>query len=223
MCFGKFIGFASQGAARVRWNTGLSVTCMCAPAVASLIQGIWKASTPAFPEWAQRAAISARVPDAFNEGGRKIVYSDHRGKEMDHYAATGFYPIMHVVAMRRVEFERYPRVAMNLFKAFDEASGRVSNESMIRRRHVFQCHGRHRLPSNGARISAMIRFHTDWNKIARRLMRSVGFAHAQGVTTKRLTPDDLFPREVRAVYGCDSGPRWLASPVRGNNQSFARS
>jgi hypothetical protein len=28
---------------------------------------------------------------------------------------------MHVVAMRRVEFERYPRVAMNLFKAFDEA------------------------------------------------------------------------------------------------------
>jgi len=91
---------------------------MCTPAVASLIQGIWKASTPAF-----RNGRSARVPDAFNEGGGKIVrlYSDHRGKEMDHYAATGFYPIMHVVAMRRVEFERYPRVAMNLFKAFDEA------------------------------------------------------------------------------------------------------
>jgi len=123
MSFGKFIGFASQGAARrsleyrsfrhvyVRTGRGISHS--------RDLEG----KHAGIPEWAQRAAISARVPDAFNEGGGKIVrlYSDHRGKEMDHYAATGFYPIMHVVAMRRVEFERYPRVAMNLFKAFDEA------------------------------------------------------------------------------------------------------
>ena len=41
-----------------------------------------------------------------------------------YHAATGIYPIMHVIAMRRAVFERYPWVAMNLFKAFDEAKAR---------------------------------------------------------------------------------------------------
>src|SRR5262245_49674559 len=72
------------------------------------------------------AAISARVPDAFDNSGGRIVrlYPDYRAQEMDYHATTGIYPIMHVIAMRRVVFERYPWVAMNLFKAFDEARRR---------------------------------------------------------------------------------------------------
>ena len=37
---------------------------------------------------------------------------------------TGMFPIMHVVAMRRAVFERYPWAAMNLLKAFTEAKDR---------------------------------------------------------------------------------------------------
>ena len=72
------------------------------------------------------AAISARVPDAFNDSGGKIVrlYRDYRGEEMGYYDASGIYPIMHVIAMRRALFEHHPWVAMNLFKAFDEAKRR---------------------------------------------------------------------------------------------------
>ena len=71
------------------------------------------------------AAITARVPAAFEQGGGKIVrlYPDDRG-EMRYYAATGIYPIMHVIAMRRALFERYPWVAANLFKAFELAKPR---------------------------------------------------------------------------------------------------
>ena len=49
------------------------------------------------------AAISARVPDAFEKGGGKIVrlYSDYRVRRDAYHAETGIYPIMHVVAMRR--------------------------------------------------------------------------------------------------------------------------
>ena len=56
------------------------------------------------------AAISARVPDAFNHGGGKIVrlYPDYRGEEMRYYDLTGIFPIMHVIAMRRAVFARYP-------------------------------------------------------------------------------------------------------------------
>src|SRR5512135_721965 len=41
------------------------------------------------------AALSARVPDAFAQGGGKIVrlYPDYRTEEMRYHAATGIYPI----------------------------------------------------------------------------------------------------------------------------------
>src|SRR5262249_36410138 len=72
------------------------------------------------------AAISARVPDGFAKGGGTVarLYPDYRTEEMRYHAATGIYPIMHVIAMRRAVFERYPWTAMNLFKAFDEAKQR---------------------------------------------------------------------------------------------------
>src|SRR6476660_3812126 len=72
------------------------------------------------------AAISARVPDAFEKGSGKIVrlYPEYRSEEARYHAATGVFPIMHVIAMRRAVFDRYPWVAMNLFKAFDEAKRR---------------------------------------------------------------------------------------------------
>jgi 4,5-dihydroxyphthalate decarboxylase len=146
------------------------------------------------------AAICARVPDAFEKGGGKIVrlYPDYRAEEMQYHAKTGIYPIMHVVAMRRVLFERYPWVAMNLFKAFEEAKRR----SLERIQDLTAS----RLP-------------VPWSaSIATELGRNFGsdpfpygleanrktldafcrFAHAQGVTARKLTPDDLFPKEVRS-------------------------
>jgi 4,5-dihydroxyphthalate decarboxylase len=146
------------------------------------------------------AAISARVPEAFYKGDGKVVrlYPDYRGNEMDYYAATGIYPIMHVIAMRRVLFERYPWVAMNLFKAFDEARRR----SLERIQDLTAS----RIPVPWAASIA-----AEWGKNfggdpfpygleenRRTLDAFCRFAHMQGVTPKRLTPDDLFPKEVRA-------------------------
>jgi 4,5-dihydroxyphthalate decarboxylase len=146
------------------------------------------------------AAISARVPDAFAAGGGKIarLYPDYRQDEMAYHAATGIYPIMHVIAMRRAVFERFPWVAMNLFKAFDEAKARSQ-----------------------ARIDDLTasRIPVPWAAaIAGELSKNFGadpfpygleqnrktleafcrFAHDQGVTARKLAPDDLFPKEVRA-------------------------
>ena len=145
------------------------------------------------------AAISARVPDAFVHGEGKVVrlWPDYRAAEMDYHRATGIFPIMHVIAMRRAVFERYPWVAMNLLKAFDQAKGR----SLERMNDLTAS----RIPVPwAAAISG------EWGKDfgddpfpygldANRntLDAFCRFAHAQGVTAKRLTPDDLFPQEVR--------------------------
>jgi len=146
------------------------------------------------------AAISARVPDAFKTGGGRIarLYPDYRVDEMHYHSATGIYPIMHVIALRRAAFERYPWIAMNLFKAFNEAKRR----SLERLQDLTAS----RIPVPWA--ASVV---TEWAKNfgedpfpygleANRttLDAFCRFAHAQGVTAKRLTPDDLFPREVRA-------------------------
>lgn len=146
------------------------------------------------------AAISARVPDVFAKGGGKIVrlYPDYRKDEMAYHAATGIYPIMHVIAMRRAVFERYPWVAMNLYTAFDEAKAR----SLERIRDLTAS----RIPVPWAAAIAdefgkgfgddPFPYGLEANR--KTLDAFCRFAHDQGVTAKRLTPDDLFPKEVRA-------------------------
>ena len=146
------------------------------------------------------AAISARVPDAFSQGDGKIVrlYPDYRAEESRYHAATGIFPIMHVIALRRKVFERYPWVAMNLFKAFDEAKHR----SLDRIQDLTAS----RIPVPWAAAIA-----GEWSgnfgadpfpygleENRKTLDAFCRFAHAQGVTATQLSPDDLFPKEVRS-------------------------
>lgn len=146
------------------------------------------------------ATISARVPDAFEKSGGKIVrlYSDYRSEEMQYHAETGIYPIMHVVAMRRTLFERYPWVAMNLFKAFDESKRR----SLERIEDLTA--SRLPVPWAASIVGELSKnfgadpFPYGLGANRKTLDAFCRFAHAQGVTAKKLTPDDLFPKEVRA-------------------------
>ena len=146
------------------------------------------------------AAISARVPDAFDSGGGRVVrlYPEYRGEETRYHEATGIFPIMHVIAMRRAVFERYPWVAMNMFKAFDQAK-----ERSLERIRDFTAS---RLPVPWAAAIAdefskgfggdSFPYGLEANR--KTLDAFCRFAHDQGVTARRLTPDDLFPKEVRA-------------------------
>ena len=146
------------------------------------------------------AAISARVPDAFITGGGKVarLYPDYRGEEMRYHEATGIFPIMHVIAMRRAVFERYPWAAMNLFKAFDEA-----RERSLERIGDLTA-SRIPVPWSAAVVSEFAKgfgadpFPYGLEANRKTLDAFCRFSHAQGVTAQPLTPDDLFPKEVRA-------------------------
>ena len=147
------------------------------------------------------AAISARVPGAFYEGKGKIarLYPDYRKDEMAYHAQTGIYPIMHVIAIRRAVFERYPWVAMNLFKAFDEAKSRSVERINDLTASRIPVPWSASITGEFAASFGGDPFPYGLEENRKTLEAFCRFAHAQGITAQRLTPDDLFPKEVRTT------------------------
>ena len=107
---------------------------------------------------------------------------------------------MHVVALRRDVFERDPWVAMNLFKAFEEAKRR----SLARLADVTASHAP--LAWIGDYSARMQRLFGDdpWpygvEPNRRTLEAFLQFAFEQGVCHRRLAVEELFPAELATSY-----------------------
>jgi 4,5-dihydroxyphthalate decarboxylase len=147
------------------------------------------------------AAITARAPDAFIKGDGKVVrlFPDYRAEEERFFKKTGIFPIMHLVTMRRAAYEQHPWIAMNLYKMFDEAKRRC-----LARLRDFTC-ARIPLPWAAAIADEIAAGYgpdpypygiEDSRPTLEAFCR---YAHDQGVTHRRMSIDDLFPREVRAM------------------------
>jgi 4,5-dihydroxyphthalate decarboxylase len=69
------------------------------------------------------ALVTVNPPEALVQGSPAVhrLFSDYRAVERDYYKRTGFFPIMHIVALRRDVYERHPWIALNLVEAFTEA------------------------------------------------------------------------------------------------------
>jgi 4,5-dihydroxyphthalate decarboxylase len=147
------------------------------------------------------AAITARAPDAFVKGGGQVVrlWPDHRAEEERFFNRTKIFPIMHVVTIRRAAFEQHPWIAQNLFKAFEEAKRRS-----MERIADFTC-ARIPLPWGAATTDEIRRVQGPdpypYGIEASRptLEAFCRYCHDQGVTARRMTPEELFPREVQAT------------------------
>jgi 4,5-dihydroxyphthalate decarboxylase len=71
-------------------------------------------------------AIIARPPTCFLEGHPDIVrlFPDFMEMEMDYYAKTKVWPIMHIIALQKHLLDDNPWIARNLFNAFQESKKR---------------------------------------------------------------------------------------------------
>ena len=136
------------------------------------------------------AAISARNP-----GGPRM-FADYAPLEMDYYRKTRIFPIMHVVVLRRQVYERDRWVAMNLFKALDEAK----RASQARLTEIGLSH----IP-----MPWLAEHARQWRDMAGEdfwpygiegnrptLEAFLQYAHEQGVTARRLQVEELFAPET---------------------------
>ncbi|MBI1872469.1 MAG: 4,5-dihydroxyphthalate decarboxylase [Acidobacteria bacterium] len=148
------------------------------------------------------AIISAREPDAFVARDPRIrrLFPAYREVEAAYYRETGIFPIMHTVVVKVAVLDRHPWVAMNLLAAFEQAKVNSLNRltSIVRPQ----------LPIPwGDVLAAEVRetLGKDWwpyglGANRRTLTAFLQFCHEQGVTSRRLNVEELFPKEVTAHF-----------------------
>ena len=146
------------------------------------------------------AVLSARPPRGLAEGRLTRLYPEYREPEEAYFRKTGVFPIMHVVALRRDVFERDPWVAMNLFKAFEEAKRR----SLARLADVTASHAPLAwIADYSARMQRLFGddpwpYGVEPNR--RTLEAFLQFAFEQGVCHRKLAVEELFPAELATSY-----------------------
>ena len=83
------------------------------------------------------ALLSPDLPRLFLNGDKRVVrmFPKYKEMEVDYFRRTGIFPIMHVTTIKREIVDKYPWVATNLAKAFEEAKNiayrRIANPRMV--------------------------------------------------------------------------------------------
>jgi len=145
------------------------------------------------------AVLSARPPSALGRGVRRL-FENYEELEEAYFRKTGIFPIMHVLAVKTELLERYPWLAMNLYKAFNEAKRR----SLERFEDITASYAPLAwLKSYSDRMKAL--FGQDFwpyglEPNRKTLEAFLLFAHEQGVCHRRVTPEEIFPKEVLSTY-----------------------
>jgi len=148
------------------------------------------------------AVLSARAPAPFESGDARVrrLFEDYRTVELAYWKKTGIFPIMHVLAMRREVYERYPWVAMNLVKGFEEAKNRSLARASDITASLFP------LPwtPDHARLSRELLGADFWpygiEPNRKTLEAFTQYAFEQGVGHRKLAIEDLFPPEVQTSF-----------------------
>ncbi|MET8520122.1 ABC transporter substrate-binding protein [Nocardioides sp. NPDC004968] len=148
------------------------------------------------------AFYGPRIPSSFGRGDGRVrrLFPDMVSAEKDYYASTGIFPIMHVVAVRREVYERYPWVAQSLTKALDiaknQAYDRIYDASALRfmepwlMPHLEEARGllgqdywSYGLEANRHVLDVFCRYH-----------------HDQGLSSRPRTADELFAPEATESF-----------------------
>jgi 4,5-dihydroxyphthalate decarboxylase len=145
------------------------------------------------------AIITARPPEPFVKGDRGIrrLFPDYEKVEEDYFRRTGIFPIMHVIVVRRDAYEQNRWIMRNLFEAFEAAKQRVlSRLNDITTAFVPAAWG----SAYFERVSKLIFPDGDpWPYGVQRNRTTLDafllYCFEQGITERRLSPDELFAPE----------------------------
>lgn len=146
------------------------------------------------------AAISARPPKCFAAGdhGIRRLFPNYEDDELRYFKATGIFPIMHVVVLHRDAYEANRWIARSLFEAFDAAKrsavGRMYHQGFS---YLPSAWGQQQIAKE---YEVLFGSGDPWPYGVEPNLKTIeaflGYCHEQGVTNRRLTVAELFPKEL---------------------------
>ncbi|WP_224404024.1 ABC transporter substrate-binding protein [Pseudonocardia sp. ICBG1034] len=136
------------------------------------------------------------APMLAGEGTVRHLFANPRAEEEQYAADTGVFPIMHTVVLRRDVHAKHPWVARSLLEAFAEAKALVEARMGEAAALPFMVPW---LADEIARIRALLGpdfwpYGLEPNRPV--LTEFLRYAHEQGLTPRRLVPDELFAPET---------------------------
>ena len=145
------------------------------------------------------AVLSARPPKDFGRGIRRL-FADYEAAEEAYFKETGVFPIMHVIAVKADLLAQHPWLAMNLYKAFEDAKRR----SIARLSDITASHAPLAWLAPYAERMKRLFGEDFWpyglEKNRKTLQAFVDFAFEQGVCHRRVALEELFPTQVLASF-----------------------
>jgi 4,5-dihydroxyphthalate decarboxylase len=148
------------------------------------------------------ALYSPRIPSTFVSRPKDVqrLFEDYAEVERAYYSKTRIFPIMHTVVVRRDIYHSHPWVAQSLYKAFAE-SQRLVYEDFQQTAAL-----KAMLPWLPAQVEELRRtMGSDWwpygfgpnRHVIEAFLR---YHYEQGLSKRRLRPEDLFAPETLEVY-----------------------
>ena len=144
------------------------------------------------------ALYTARMPSSYRNSGGKVkrLFEDYVPVEQEYFKRTGIFPIMHTVVIRRDVYERDRWVAQSLYKALCEAQ-RMTYEDLYQTAAL-----KAMLPWTAAHVEQARRDMGDdfwpygFARNEHTLSTFLRYSHEQGLSKRRLSPQDLFAPET---------------------------
>lgn len=138
--------------------------------------------------------VTANNPLSFRRGAPTVrrLFPDYKAVEKEYYQRTKVYPIMHTVAIKRDIYERNPWVATSLYQAFWQAKERCYE--MLE--EVGSAKATLAWLQSAVEEERSV-FGDDWwaygvDANRESLDALLNFSHEQGLTSRRITIDELF-------------------------------
>lgn len=181
----------------VRWRIGNERIAITLPEGFD-VQPAGESLETALAEGRIDALIGPRPPACYLARSAPVdrLFPDYRSEEQAWYRATGFFPIMHCLAVRKDVAERHPWLPAELFRAFTCAKAMSLEElSMVNVLRVS-------LPWIAAEAAAQSAFMggNPWPYGFRRnrdeIAAMIRYALADGLAAQAIAPEDLFHPSV---------------------------
>ncbi len=148
------------------------------------------------------AFFAARPPVGMDDPDCVIepLFKDSPAEEAAYYKASGIFPIMHTVAIRRDVYEANPWLAQNLFKAFNQAREMSLARIFDRQTSRFMVPWIVDYAEEQKALLGKDFYPYGLEENRHTLDVYLRWCFEQGIAKRELTPDELFAPETRTAF-----------------------